>query len=739
MLPKLLSTAAAVLAAASLSAQSPITTLFASNNGGAAGGATYFNIDVLDPAGITVYQVDLNCGQAAGSPIGCSIHTAGAAWDAVDPVSGLATYADPSVWTQVAAGTGVAAGTDSPSSVCLSASGGFFLAQGTYAMAVVMDAGTSHRYTNGDGSNQNYATAECTLDLGGGANTPFGASVFQPRVWNGSLFYNSGTTVGNCLPNASTDSFGVGCYTTYSSIYEYQASGTSDLEGYKISGTPNGSGGFDISVAAGSGFAVPLGSQQLVGIGDDVEVDTATVGGTLGMFVGSNGWMATGPGNSTTWAPSVSTMLGNPNTAVYAWTDMQPNATGTGGVYYREFNGVATVVYDNVQGWNSPTDLNKFKIDIDTNTGAWSVEIDTVGPTNPEDLLVGYAVGGASADPGASDFVFGGFATGVPVHELFAPGVNDLAGQQLSGTQDGTGGIVVTRTPGAGFAVPLGSTQILGLGDDDEFDTATIGGTLNMFIGSNGWMSDATGNSTGWSPTVAAFESNPALAIYSWTDLQPNANETAGVGGVYYVENGTVATVIFDKIYGWGTTDENDLKITCDVSNGNWTMEWGQVGAGNPEPCLVGYNNPMAAMGASSTAVDWSEVTSAPSIGPIGAADQLGLALSSNAPALGTNWDLTCSEMEAGAQGAFFFFGTSAVNPGVDLGVLGAPGCFAYTSNDLPASLVLGAGPSVSMSLAIPNNPALAGSELTVQAASTSSQNAFGAATSNGLTGTVGL
>ena len=535
---------------------------------------------------------------------------------------------------------------------------------------------------------------------------------------------------------ATTESFGTGCYTSYSSIYDLQNAGADDLAGYKISGTPNGSGGFDISVTPGSGFAAPLGSQAVT-LGDDDEFDTSLLPnpGTLGMWIGSNGWMATGGGNSTGFSPSVSTLLNNPNTAVYAWTDLQPDAAGS--VFYREFNGVATAIFLDVPGWNQPTELNSIKIDIDTNTGGWSVEIDEVGAGNPEDMLVGYSVGGASLDPGASDFVFGGFATSVPVHEMMPAGPHDLVGQRLTGVQDGVGGIIVTRTPGAGFGVPLGSQLLAGIGDDDVFDVSTIGGSLGMFIGSNGWMADAPGNSTGFAPSVATMENNPSLAIYAWTDLQPDANEAAGIGGLYYVENGTVATAIYDGIWGWNTQDENDILISCDVSNGSWAMEFGNIGAGNPEDMLVAYNNPPAAAGPS-TAVDWTVVTTGAPLGPIGAADQAGLALTSNNPSLGTSWDMTCSDMEAGAQGAFFFFGSSAINPGIDLGVIGAPGCFAYTSNDLPSTLVLGSG-SVTTSIAIPNNPALAGAQLTVQAASTSSQNAFGAATSNGLTGTVGL
>lgn len=719
-----------------LFAQSPITTLFASNNGGGTGGVTYFNVDVLDPAGITVYAVDLNVTQIAGQPSGCSIWTAPGTWDAVDPVSGVPIYQDQSLWTQVAAGTGVSAGPDFPTPICLSQTGGFFLAQGQYAMAVLMDGNTSHRYTNGDGTNQNYSTAEVALDLGGGANSPFSTQLFQPRVWNGSIYYNVGATPGACLANATTETFGVGCYTEYSSIYEYQASGTSDLEGYKISGTPNGSGGFDIAVTPGSGFAAPLGSIPIT-LGDDMELDTATVGGTLGMFIGSNGWMATGGGNSTAFAPSISTMLSNPNTAVYAWTDLQPNQGGN--CFYREFNGVATAIFLDVPGWNQPTELNSIKIDIDTNTGGWSLEIAKIGAGNPEDQLIGYSVGGASLDPGDSDFVFGGFATSVPVHETLPAGTSDLVGQKLTATQDGAGGITVTRTPSSGFAVPLGSTQVLGLGDDDVFDVSTIGGSLGMFLGSNGWMADGPGNSTAFAPSVATMQSNPSLAIYAWTDLQPNANEAQGIGGVYYLESGTVATVVYDGIFGWNTSDPNDIKITCDVSNGSWTMEFGQIGAGNPEDMLVAYNNPPAAAGPS-TAVDWTVVTAGPPLGPIGTADLAGLALASNNPSIGTSWDMTCSELESGAPGAFFFFGSSAVNPGTDLGVVGAPGCFAYTSAELGAYFAANSGSDdATFSLAVPNDPTLAGASLTVQATSSSSQNAFGIATSNGLTGTVGL
>jgi hypothetical protein len=697
-----------LVTAVAVNAQSPLTTIFASNNGNANGGATYFDIDVVDPAGITIFNIDINTSATAA---GIEVFTT--------PTTYVGATVDPSLWTSVAVGTGAGAGIDSPTQVCLSATGGIFLAPGQYGIAIVQDAGTNARYTTGTAPFAlSYSTAEATLNLGSGTNSPFTASLFTPRVWNGSLHYESGTTVGNCLPNASSESFGTGCYTEYSSVYEMLAAGPNDLEGMKITST-----GGVLSVAAGSGFGVPLGSTA-VALGDDDNQPA----GTLGMFIGSNGWMAAGAGNSNSFSPSASTLLNNPSTAAYAWTDMNPTASGSGQVYYSESSsGIATATYAGVYGWNT-TDPNDIQIKIDTATGDWSIEIEAMGVGNPEATLVGYAVGGASADPGPTDFAQGGAITVTPaLHEFMAPGTNDLVGFELVGEQLGGGQISLSLNAGSGFGVPLGATAVT-LGDDDVQPV----GTLGMFVGSNGFMTDAAGASTAWAPTLAAFLGNPGIGMYSWTDMNPTA---AGSGSVYYVESGSLATVIYNGVYGWGTTDPNDIKITCDVSNGNWTMEWESVGAGNPEECLVAYKYGGST---SSTAVDWDGLFAPVPLPTLAAADQLGLALSSNNPAIGTDWDLTCSEMDAAAVGAFFFFGSGASNPGIDLSAIGAPGCFAYTTADLGAFLELGAG-SVTHTLAIPNVPALAGAELTVQATSSTPSNAFGINTSNGVTGTLGL
>lgn len=516
---RILSTLAAVVSLSALAfAQSPLTTTFANNNGNAAGGAIYFDLDVLDPAGVTIYNIDINTAAAAG---GIEVYTT--------PTTSVGNNSDPSLWTLVDAGSfSTGAGMSAPTAVCLNT--GFFLATGTHGIAIVQGAGVNCAYTTGTAPFPlTYATAELSFTANGGTNVPFSTTLFSPRVWNGSLFYESGTTVGTCLPGASKTAFGEGCYSSFASIYEVLAAGGSDLAGLKITGTNNGSG-YDVTVAPGAGFGVPLGSSALT-LPDDGQVDTSAVGGTLGIVAGSNGWLALGAGNSNGFAPNVGAFLSNPSEGIYAWTDLQPNLTTSGQVYYAEFGTQGRLVYNGVFGWNT-TDPNDIDMKWDTATGDWSIEFGAIGAGNPEDSLVGYSQAGSNLDPGATDISAGG------------------------------------------------ST---------------------------------------------------------------------------------------------------------------------------------------------------------------GSADQAGLGLDSNNPTLGGSWDLTCDNIDASSPGAVFFFGSAEVNPGVDLGFIGAPGCFAYTNADLAVVVELGAPPSVTNSLAIPNDPSLAGATLTVQATAASPANAWGVVTSNGVTGSLGI
>ena len=156
-----------------------LSTLYAGGNGGDPGGAVYFDVTV-GPQDIDVTSVDLNTDAAAAFN--------------VDMFAFVGTYvgnqANPAPWgAAVATGSGTGAGVGLPSTATFGTAV-TLLANTTYAVALVLDAGGSHTYTNGDGTNQQYSNADLTIDLGSGSNVPFTAPTFNPRVWNGGITYD---------------------------------------------------------------------------------------------------------------------------------------------------------------------------------------------------------------------------------------------------------------------------------------------------------------------------------------------------------------------------------------------------------------------------------------------------------------------------------------------------------------------------------------------------------------------
>ena len=189
---------------------------------------------------------------------------------------------------------------------------------------------------------------------------------------------------------------GDGCTSAYASFYEQMSTAAFDLTNTDIDGIAPGVA----LVGAGTG-PLPVGlisPGTVLTLPDDGQV----VAGTLGMSVGSNGWVALGGGNSNGFTPTPGLMLGNPSEGVYCWTDLQPNTSGI--VTYEEDTGTGDTrtTFDAVNGWNTP-DPCYIQFDFNVNTGAYAIRIGTVGFANPEDWVVGHSPAGASADPGPTD------------------------------------------------------------------------------------------------------------------------------------------------------------------------------------------------------------------------------------------------------------------------------------------------------------------------------------------------
>ena len=120
------------------------------------------------------------------------------------------------------------------------------------------------------------------------------------------------------------------------------------------------------------------------------------------------------------------------------------------------------------------------------------------------------------------------------------------------------------------------------------------------------------------------------------------------------------------------------------------------------------------------------------------------LTLSSSMPSLNSTWELFASNVESSStfSAAVFVFGTSAISSGVGLSANAAEGCSGYTTADIQyvigMPLTTSAAGIYACPCPIPNNPALVGFAITVQASAPSSSTSIGFATSNGLTAVVG-
>ena len=172
---------ALVALAVPLSNAGEITTLFAQNNRGTNGGMVYFDADITNAAGLNITAFDTNIYSDPGFNFSVEVYTT--------PGTYVGNTGNPGLWTMVAAGSGTTAGVDQPSNVDTT---DFPLLFGSHGIAIQLrhdNAGETagHCYTNGPLGP--YSNADITLTLGGSSNTPWG-SLFSPRIWNGTVYYD---------------------------------------------------------------------------------------------------------------------------------------------------------------------------------------------------------------------------------------------------------------------------------------------------------------------------------------------------------------------------------------------------------------------------------------------------------------------------------------------------------------------------------------------------------------------
>jgi hypothetical protein len=158
-----------------------VATIFTGGNGLGANATVYFDATVTTGGfDLTVTEIDINTDATVGTTVNADIYI-------IDGGTYAGNETNAAAWGTVeATASGPSAGTDNPTTLTL-ATPITLSAGGTTAIAVFMDQ--SVNYTNGNGTNEQFSNADLTLDLGSATSGLFTGSVFNPRVWNGTVRY----------------------------------------------------------------------------------------------------------------------------------------------------------------------------------------------------------------------------------------------------------------------------------------------------------------------------------------------------------------------------------------------------------------------------------------------------------------------------------------------------------------------------------------------------------------------
>lgn len=241
--------------------------------------------------------------------------------------------------------------------------------------------------------------------------------------------------------------------------------------------------------------------------------------------------------------------------------------------------------------------------------------------------------------------------------------------------------------------------------DDDWYQIAHPGGNFVVSSGPGGANTP---------PSSISLE-DTIIEVYDANSVLIGASDDEGeslysaltlvnlAAGTYYV-----------KIQGFAATDVGwySLRIGC----GERAIAEAQIGpgVGTPVGCLGANGVPTLTARSTNTTSTGTRVR----------------------PRIGTTWSMDVTNLPPSSL-VINVTGLSTPPP-LDLGPLGAPGCFVGVSIDLTSIAIATAAGTTRVALFIPGNPQFVGSTLHWQTASFSpAHNALGVATSNVLTGVV--
>ena len=413
--------------------------------------------------------------------------------------------------------------------------------------------------------------------------------------------------------------------------------------------------------------------------------------------------------------------------------------------YYVGANGNLTVSTCGQAGFN--TAIQAFSgncgslVSLDCNNDFCGTQSSLTVPVTPG--VVYFRVGGVAAATGTfslnvngpqgaqasvANYGTGCYRSSKAFYEVFATAAFDLGNSSMRLVRNGS---TYTAQPGGTYVAPTAGATILTLGDD-AFTSVTLaspfsyigGSTTSLEVCSNGYVSVATGNGSGYTPTAAAWL---ASAQPRWGTVHDFNPSVAASGKVKFEQVGNVSYVTWDGVYSYNTTAANTFQLQFDRSNGNVTYVWQtMVASGNG--WLTGY-----AGAAPNTDLGGIDISAAlPGTFRCGANSEA-LALSGTLPTLGSTVTLTATNYPVGSGLGVQAISLVKNDPGIDLTSFGMQGCFRYTGLEAVVVVIPVGGQSV-YTMPIPTSNSFQGLPLNAQVwAFAPGANAQGIVTSNGV------
>jgi hypothetical protein len=329
-----------------------------------------------------------------------------------------------------------------------------------------------------------------------------------------------------------------------------------------------------------------------------------------------------------------------------------------------------------------------------------------------------------------------------------------LTGRSLKFLPSGSGYLMLPGNA-AGYIAPTAAATAITLADDTE-NTVTLPGaftypggvTSTLYVHANGFVSVGSNNTLpgGFNdiPEIPQLLNAPETAWWSWHDYNP---AEAGSGQVKYEFVGTVACITWDGVESYPTTAANPstLQFQFDIATGEVTIIWvaiestGGTGFLQGSDHIIGFSpgGLSPALGQFNITTLASQVLTTPERFPLQVS-------TTNKPLLGTTVTIDTSSPPNLGLGVNFLSLVQIPGPGLDLGILGAPGCVALADINAGTGNAISnlglPGLSLQSSLPLPNNPALAGVRVFSQSAwLDATANSLGIITSNGLELVVGI